>query len=113
MTAKTGSKKYTIAGTTMFNGTRTYRFATGKLNVRRNMLKFAGHTAIKLQTLPRPMTKPQAMAFLLEAGTKAKLPTRATNKKAKSPLLLAAEALAVKNAAKRAAKAASVAQAAV
>lgn len=106
--SKTETKTYTIAGTTNKDGARTFRFANGKLNVRRNMLKFDGHTAIKLFELPRPMTKVQAMAYLqVEMGTKAKFPTRAKNKRAKSPIQAAAEALAAKNVKRRAAKAAA------
>ena len=108
-------KTYTIAGTSRApDGIRTYRFANGKLNVRRNMLKHFEHTAIKLLETPKPMTKTQAMAWLMGQGIKATLPTRAANKKKKSPILLQAEVLAGKSAKIKATRAANKkAQAAV
>lgn len=97
MAKETADKKYTLAGTTRHNGVRTYRFATGKLNVRANMLRHKEHTAIKLFELPREMNKKQAIAWLInEKGVKAYLPTRSANKKKKSPILLAGIALAEK-----------------
>lgn len=88
------SKTYTIGGTSVFDGRRTFRFANGKLNVRVNMLRFSEHTAIKLVKLPRAMTKKNATAWLLTQGFKGIVPTRATNKRAKSPILVQAEKLA-------------------
>ena len=88
-------KTFTIAGTTIFNNKRTFRFANGKLNLRRNMLKHFGHRAIKLVELPKPMNKVQAMAFLQKQGITAALPTRSKSGK-KSELVIAAEKLAEK-----------------
>jgi hypothetical protein len=87
-------KTYTIAGTTLFNGVKTFRFANGKLNLRINMLRHFGHDEINLVELPKAMTKVQATAWLLQnvRGTKnAVIPTRAADKTAKNELLLAAE----------------------
>jgi len=102
------AKTYTIAGTSRDPKTniRTYRFANGKLNVRRNMLSHFKHTAIKLIELPKPMNKTQAMAWMIGQGINARLPTRAANKKKKSPIMLKAELLAAKSAKIREAKAA-------
>lgn len=87
-------KTYTIAGTTVFNGVKTFRFANGKLNLRINMLRHFKHDEINLVELPKPMNKVQATAWLLQnvRGTKsAVIPTRAADKTAKNELLLAAE----------------------
>lgn len=87
-------KLFTIAGTSVINGVKTFRFANGKLNLRVNMLRHFGHTDINLVELPKPMTKVQAMAWLLTnvKGTKgAVIPTRAADKTAKNELVLEAE----------------------
>ena len=68
------SKLFTIAGTSVLNGELTYRFATGKMGVRINKLKKTGHSDIALQELPNPMTKVDAVAFLLSTGVEAVLP---------------------------------------
>jgi hypothetical protein len=88
-------KTYTIAGTTIFNNKRTFRFANGKLNLRVNMLKHTGHRAIKLMELPEPMDKVHAIAFLQKQGITAAVPTRSKSNK-KSQLLIAAEKLVEK-----------------
>lgn len=93
--AKT-EKTFTIAGTSIVNGRHTFRFTNGKVNLRVNMLKHKGHRAIKFMELPSPMTKVQAMAFLMKNGVKGVLPTRAANKRKKSPLQMEAEKLADK-----------------
>ena len=101
-TKAVSTKTYTIAGTSNHEGRKTFRFGNGKLNVRTNMLRHFGHTAIKLVSLPRPMTKKTATAWLLVNGYKGVLPTRANNKRAKSPTLVQAEAIATKRLAKMA-----------
>lgn len=88
-------KTYTIAGTTIFNNKRTFRFANGKLNLRANMLKHTGHRAIKLMLLPEPMDKVHAIAWLQKQGVTATVPTRSKSNK-KSQLLVAAEKLVEK-----------------
>jgi hypothetical protein len=88
-------KTFTVAGTSIVNNKRTYRFSNGKINLRRNMLKHFGHRAIKLMELPEPMTKVQAMAFLQKQGVRASLPTRSKSNK-KSQLVVAAEKLVEK-----------------
>jgi hypothetical protein len=88
-------KMYTIAGTSIFNNKRTFRFANGKLNLRRNMLKHTGHRAIKLVELPEPMDKVHAIAFLQKQGINATLPTRSKSNN-KSQLVIAAEKLVEK-----------------
>jgi hypothetical protein len=91
----------------MFDGARTFRFANGKLNVRVNMLKFKGHRAIKLQELPKPMTKVDAMVFLTEKeGVKAKLPTRSDKRGYVSPVQALANEKLGKKVARREKKAA-------
>lgn len=88
-------KTYTIAGTSIINNKRTYRFSNGKMNLRRNMLRHFGHRAIKLMELPEPMDKVHAIAWLNKQGIKASLPTRSKSNK-KSQLVLAAEQLVEK-----------------
>lgn len=91
-------KKYTIAGTSVVNGIKTFRFANGDMDTRVSTLKHFGHTAIKLAELPKPMTKVQAIAHLTKQGTRAILPTRSADKRRKSPIQLAGEELAGKKA---------------
>lgn len=88
-------KTFTIAGTSIVNNKRTYRFTNGKMNLRRNMLKHCGHRAIKLYELPEPMDKVHAIAWLNKQGIRASLPTRSKSNK-KSQLVIAAEALVEK-----------------
>lgn len=87
-------KTFTIAGTSVFEGVKTFRFANGKLNLRVNMLRHYGHEDINLVELPREMTKVDATAWLLAnvRGCKsAVIPTRANDKTAKNEMLLAAQ----------------------
>ena len=87
-------KTFTIAGTSVINGVKTFRFANGKLNLRVNMLRHFGHEDINLVELPKAMTKVAAAAWLLTnvRGTRgAVIPTRAADKTAKNELVLEAE----------------------
>jgi len=68
------SKLFTIAGTSTLNGVDTFRFATGKIKVRKNKLAKTGHSNIALQDLPSPMTKAEAVSFLQGQGINAVLP---------------------------------------
>lgn len=68
------SKLYTIAGTSILNGVRTYRFATGKLNVRLGVLRRNDHSEIALFELPEAMEKDVAIQWLTTQGIDAKLP---------------------------------------
>lgn len=56
-------KLYDVAGTSTYNGVSKARFANG-LDVRLKTLVKGGHTNIELITLPTPMTKKDAVAFL-------------------------------------------------
>ena len=76
------NKLFTIAGTSTLNGVNTFRFATGKLNVRVSKLTRHGHTDVALQELPDAMTKIDAVAFLTAQGVNAVVP--ATRGKAKT-----------------------------
>lgn len=89
-------RTFTLAGTSIVDGRHTFRFTNGKVNLRVNMLKHKGHRAIKFMELPSPMTKVQAMAWLMKNGVKGVLPTRSVNKRKKSPLQMEAEKLAEK-----------------
>lgn len=106
-------KTFTIAGTSVVDGVKTFRFANGKLNIRVNMLRHCGHDDINLVELPKAMTKVQAMAWLLTnvRGTKgAVIPTRSADKTAKNNLVLEAERKAAGVAKARATRAERVAK---
>jgi hypothetical protein len=68
------NKLFTIAGTSTLNGVNTYRFATGKLNIRVSKLKRHGHTDVQLMSLPNPMIKKDAVAWLVSQGISAAIP---------------------------------------
>jgi len=77
------NKKFTIAGTSVLKGETTWRFATGTVAKRTTILKFHGHTEIKLQELPSAMLKADAVAFLEKQGMKAVMP-KGTRKETKA-----------------------------
>lgn len=87
-------KTFTLAGLATLNGVRTFRFANGKLNLRVNMLRHFKLEDIDLRELPKPMTKVQATAWVLQniKGAKsAVIPTRAANKTAENAVLIEAK----------------------
>jgi hypothetical protein len=73
-------KLFTIAGTSTLNGVNTYRFATGKVNVRAAKLRRHGHTDVDLVQLPNEMSKTDAVAYLVTLGRDAVLPTNRKDK---------------------------------
>lgn len=97
--AKSTEKTFTVAGTSVYEGATTFRFANGDLEARRKALEHFGHTKVKLIELPRAMTKVSAMTYMLKNAKgigKAILPTRSTDPKYKSPILIEALARAGK-----------------
>ena len=63
-------KLYTVAGTSVLNGKRAYRFANSMS--RAAVLMRNGHELVRLEVLPEPMTKESAIAYLnLESAVKA------------------------------------------
>lgn len=92
------NRLYTIGGTVNFEGVTQFRVATGKINLRRNLLKHFGCTDINLVDLPRAMTKTEAVAWLINQGFTGIVPTRAVDKGAKPAIQLAAEKIATKRA---------------
>jgi hypothetical protein len=101
------TKLFTIAGTSTLNGANTFRFATGKLNVRTAKLKRHGHMDVSLQELPEPMTKEAAVAFLTAQGVSdAVVPAARGKSKALEEMLTPEQVAEAKVAAKRAADAA-------
>lgn len=68
------SKTYTIAGTSVLRGVRTYRFANGSAKVRAGVLKRNDHTEIELLDLPEPMEKTAAIQWLNAQGIDGTLP---------------------------------------
>jgi hypothetical protein len=55
-------KLYTVAGTSVLNGKRAYRFANSMS--RAGVLMRNGHEDVALEALPQPMTKESAIAYL-------------------------------------------------
>lgn len=55
-------KLYTVAGTSVLNGKRAYRFANSMSRVA--VLTRNGHEDVQLQALPEPMSREQALAYL-------------------------------------------------
>lgn len=104
-------KLFTVAGTSTLNGVHTYRFATGKVNVRTAKLKRHGHENVDLIELPNAMTKTDAVNYLVSLGRDAVIPTNRKNK----PMELTEEQKAVaakaeQNARRRAARAKAIAE---
>ena len=87
-------KMFTVAGVSTLNGVVKYRVAN---SLKRDaVLKKSGHTDIKLIELPNPMTKEDAVAYLLsidfangnkevQAALDAAADKRGVNKPAKAP----------------------------
>lgn len=69
------TKTFKFAGSSIFNGVRTLRVANDEKRV--NMLKYCGHTAIKLVALPRAMPKEAAYNWLVKNGYKGQVPSKA------------------------------------
>ena len=59
----TMSKLFTVAGTSVLEGTIKFRVANGTAAARTKVLEKNGHTEIFLQDLPTAMSKEDAMAF--------------------------------------------------
>ena len=71
------SKLYTVAGTSIRDGVgpATYRFSAGSsAKTRAVVLGRVGHTEVDLRELPNPMTKADAIAYLVSQGVTAVLP---------------------------------------
>jgi len=102
------NKMFTIAGTSFHKGENTFRFATGKVAVRTAKLTRGGHTDVGLIELPEPMTKEDAIAFLVAQGRSAVKPAVGRGKKVELTPEQVAEAEA---AAKKAAFVARMAEA--
>lgn len=68
-------KTFTVAGTSVKNNVLTWRFANGSAEARTMVLVKDGHKDVKLQGLPKPMTKKEAIEYLTEHGINAVDPT--------------------------------------
>lgn len=62
------NKRFSVAGSSLFNGQTKIRFATDGARVKK-LIK-DGHTEIDLVDLPREMTKPEIAQYLFEIGFK-------------------------------------------
>ena len=79
------SKLFTVAGTSVLNGEKTYRFANTMDRVKG--LEKSGHTEVELMELPEAMTKEAAVEFLTENGVTAELKSvTKTSAPAKAPV---------------------------
>lgn len=87
-------KTYVIGGTSVYEGVKTFRVANGKMNLRVNMLRHYKHEDIDLVELPKPMTKVNAIAWLITQGYDGVVPTRAADKTAENEVLLRARRIA-------------------
>ena len=60
------SKLFTVAGTSVLDGVKTYRFANDMSRVK--VLERVGHTDVELIELPKAMWKEDAVEFLTAKG---------------------------------------------
>jgi hypothetical protein len=74
------AKLFTIAGTSVLNGVRTYRFASGNVKTRIGVLRRNEHTDIQLLELPNPMEKSDAIQWLNSQGIDATVPVTGRRK---------------------------------
>lgn len=70
-------KTFTVGGTSVKNGVRTWRFANGTAEARANVLLKDNHTEVNLIALPSAMTRDAAIAFLKSKGFDAVDPPKA------------------------------------
>ena len=68
------SRTFTIAGTAMKDGKRTWRFASGKAAGREAVLKRTGFTDIQLVDLPTAMSREDAIKHLATLNITAEMP---------------------------------------
>ena len=59
-------KLYTVAGTSVLNGKRAYRFANSMSRV--GVLTRNGHEDVQLEALPQPMSREQALEYIKLGG---------------------------------------------
>ena len=59
-------KLYTVAGTSVLNGKRAYRFANSMS--RAGVLTRNGHEDVQLEALPQPMSREQALEYIKLKG---------------------------------------------
>jgi hypothetical protein len=74
------SKLFTVAGTSVLDGVKTYRFANDMSRVK--VLERVGHTDVELIELPKAMSKEDAVAFLTTKGITADKAVKAAAPKA-------------------------------
>lgn len=74
------SKLFTVAGTSVLDGVKTYRFANDMSRVK--VLERVGHTDVNLIKLPKAMDKEAAVAFLATKGITADKAVKAAAPKA-------------------------------
>ena len=58
------NRTYTVVGTSICNGKMKVRWATDMMRIK--VLQRTGHTDIEFFDLPKPMTKVEAVNFMLE-----------------------------------------------
>jgi hypothetical protein len=85
------ARTYTIGGSAVKDGVAQLTVGTGKLNVKRNIMKFHQYVDINLIELPRAMDRVEAIAYLIETGYNGIVGSRAKDK-SQSRVLDAAKA---------------------
>ena len=78
------SRTFTIAGTAMKDGKRTWRFASGKAAGREAVLKRTGFTDIQLVDLPSAMSREDAIKHLATLNITAEMPKTGRKPSAKA-----------------------------
>lgn len=70
------NKTFTVGGTSYYNGSSTWRFANGSAAARAKVLRDNGHRDVDLEPLPRPMTREEAIEYLMAQGRRGIVNTR-------------------------------------
>jgi|NOAtaT_7_FD_contig_41_6810012_length_895_multi_2_in_0_out_0_2 predicted transcriptional regulator len=95
------TKLFNIIGISRFQGVLTFRVSNGSIKHRETVLAREGHTDVQFKTLPQPMTKADAVAWMRNQGVDAVVPAKNLRKKIET--ILAAERAAQEAAERQAA----------
>ena len=90
------TKQFNIIGISRFQGVLTFRVSNGSIKHRETVLAREGHTEVQFKTLPQPMTKADAVAWMRSQGVDAVVPAKNLKKKIEAILAAEREAAAEK-----------------
>lgn len=80
-TKEVAIRTFTCAGTSVFYGQLTLRFCNGTVARRKAVLEYHGHEDVRLQELPKAMTKEDATKYMIGKkvafAAKALMPSKA------------------------------------